>query len=45
VNEDQAIADLQTLEQIKSGTVASDRMQTMLLAIFAAPAVAACFRW
>ena len=35
VDKDQAIADLQTLEQIKSGTVSSDRMQTMLLAIFA----------
>ena len=39
VDKDQAIADLQTLEQIKSGTVASDRMQTMLLAIFAALAL------
>ena len=35
VNKDQAIADLQTLKQITSGTVSSDRMQTMLLAIFA----------
>jgi putative ABC transport system permease protein len=35
VDKDQAIADLQTLDQIKSGTVSSDRMQTMLLAIFA----------
>ena len=39
VDKDQAVADLQTLEQIKSGTVASDRMQTMLLAIFAALAL------
>ena len=39
VDKDQAIADLQTLEQIKSGTVSSDRMQTMLLAIFAALAL------
>ena len=39
VDKDQSIADLQTLEQIKSGTVASDRMQTMLLAIFAALAL------
>jgi|HubBroStandDraft_1064217.scaffolds.fasta_scaffold01133_13 putative ABC transport system permease protein len=39
VAKDQAIADLQTLEQIKSGTVASDRMQTMLLGIFAALAL------
>ncbi len=38
-DKDQAIADLQTLDQIKSGTVASDRMQTMLLAIFAALAL------
>jgi putative ABC transport system permease protein len=35
VDKSQSIADLQTLEEIKSGTVASDRMQTMLLAIFA----------
>ena len=35
VDKDQAIADLQTLDQLKSGTVSSDRMQTMLLAIFA----------
>jgi putative ABC transport system permease protein len=39
VDKDQAVADLQTLEQIKSGTVSSDRMQTMLLAIFAALAL------
>jgi putative ABC transport system permease protein len=39
VDKDQSIADLQTLEQIKSGTVSSDRMQTMLLAIFAALAL------
>ena len=39
VDKDQAISDLQTLEEIKSGTVASDRMQTMLLAIFAALAL------
>jgi putative ABC transport system permease protein len=39
VDKDQAVADLRTLEQIKSGTVASDRMQTMLLAIFAALAL------
>jgi len=39
VDKDQAIADLQTLEEIKSGTVSSDRMQTMLLAIFAALAL------
>ena len=39
VDKDQAIADLETLEQIKSGTVSSDRMQTMLLAIFAALAL------
>jgi putative ABC transport system permease protein len=39
VDKDQSIADLQTMEQIKSGTVASDRMQTMLLAIFAALAL------
>jgi len=38
-DKDQAIADLETLERIKSGTVASDRMQTMLLAIFAALAL------
>jgi len=35
VDKDQAIADLETLDQLKSGTVSSDRMQTMLLAIFA----------
>ena len=29
VDKDQAVADLQTLEQIKTGTVSSDRMQTM----------------
>jgi putative ABC transport system permease protein len=39
VDKDQAIADLQTLEEIKAGTVSSDRMQTMLLAIFAALAL------
>lgn len=39
VDKDQAIADLETLEQIKSGTVSSDRMQTMLLALFAALAL------
>jgi putative ABC transport system permease protein len=39
VDKDQAIADLETLEEIKTGTVASDRMQTMLLAIFAALAL------
>jgi putative ABC transport system permease protein len=39
VDKDQAIADLATLEEIKIGTVASDRMQTMLLAIFAALAL------
>jgi len=39
IDKDQSIADLATLEQIKSGTVASDRMQTMLLAIFAALAL------
>jgi putative ABC transport system permease protein len=39
VDKDQSIADLQTMEQIKTGTVASDRMQTMLLAIFAALAL------
>ncbi|HTQ57334.1 MAG TPA: ABC transporter permease [Bryobacteraceae bacterium] len=39
VDKDQSVADLQTLDQIKSGTVASDRMQTMLLAIFAAVAL------
>ena len=39
VDKDQSIADLQTLEEIKTGTVASDRMQTMLLAIFAALAL------
>ncbi len=39
VDKDQSIAELQTLEQIKTGTVASDRMQTMLLAIFAALAL------
>jgi predicted permease len=39
VDKDQAIADLQTLEQIEAGTVSSDRMQTMLLAIFAALAL------
>jgi putative ABC transport system permease protein len=39
VDKDQSIADLQTMEQLKSGTVASDRMHTMLLAIFAALAL------
>src|ERR1039458_3260443 len=39
VDKDQSIADLQTLVEIKSGTVSSDRMQTMLLAIFAALAL------
>jgi putative ABC transport system permease protein len=35
VDKNQAIADVQTLEEIKSGTVSSDRMQTMLLTVFA----------
>ena len=35
VDKDQAVADLQTLDQIKAGTVSGDRMQTMLLGIFA----------
>ncbi len=35
VDKDQAIADLRTMEQIKAATVSSDRMQTMLLAVFA----------
>jgi putative ABC transport system permease protein len=39
VDKDQSIADLETLEKIKSGTVASDRMRTMLLGIFAALAL------
>lgn len=39
VDKDQSIADLQTLEEIKSGSVSTDRMQTMLLAVFAALAL------
>jgi putative ABC transport system permease protein len=39
VDKNQSIADLETLEKIKSGTVASDRMRTMLLGIFAALAL------
>jgi putative ABC transport system permease protein len=39
VDKHQSVADLETLEQIKSGSVSSDRMQTMLLAIFAALAL------
>jgi putative ABC transport system permease protein len=39
IDRDQSIAELQTLEQIKTSTVASNRMQTMLLAIFAALAL------
>ena len=39
VDKEQAVADLETLERIKTGTVSSDRMQTMLLAIFAALAL------
>ena len=39
VDKNQPIADLQSLDQIKSGTVSSDRMQTMLLAVFACVAL------
>ena len=35
VDKNQALADVRTLDQIKSGTVANDRLQTMLLATFA----------
>ncbi len=35
VDKNQALADLRSLDEIKSGTVASDRLQTMLLATFA----------
>jgi putative ABC transport system permease protein len=35
VDKNQPLADLRTLDQIKSGTVANDRLQTMLLATFA----------
>jgi putative ABC transport system permease protein len=39
VDKDQPLADIRTLEQIKSETVASDRLQTMLLTIFASVAL------
>jgi putative ABC transport system permease protein len=39
VDKNQALADVRTLDQIKSGTVANDRLQTMLLATFAALAL------
>jgi putative ABC transport system permease protein len=35
IDKNQPIADLQAMEKIKSGTVSSDRMQTLLLAVFA----------
>jgi putative ABC transport system permease protein len=35
VDKNQPVADLQLLDQVKSDTVSSDRMQTMLLALFA----------
>jgi putative ABC transport system permease protein len=35
VNKNQPLADLLSLDQIKSGTVANDRLETMLLATFA----------
>ncbi len=39
VDKDQAVADLQMLDQIKSGSVASGRMQAILLSVFAALAL------
>jgi putative ABC transport system permease protein len=39
VDKNQPLADLRTLDQIKFGTVANDRLQTMLLATFAALAL------
>ncbi|HLK18111.1 MAG TPA: ABC transporter permease [Bryobacteraceae bacterium] len=35
VDKNQALADLRSLDEIKSGSVSSDRMQTLLLATFA----------
>ena len=39
VDKNQALAHVQTLDQIKSASVADDRLQTLLLAIFAALAL------
>jgi putative ABC transport system permease protein len=39
VNKDQAISDIQTLERIKSDTVASNRLEVVLLIVFAAVAL------
>jgi putative ABC transport system permease protein len=39
VDKDQAIADLEPLERIKTESISSDRMQTMLLTIFGALAL------
>jgi putative ABC transport system permease protein len=39
VDKNQALADMQTLDQIKSASVADDRLQTLLLVIFAAIAM------
>ena len=39
VDKNQPLADIRTLDQIKSGTVANDRLQTMLLTTFASLAL------
>ncbi len=39
VNKDQAISDLETLEKIKSDTIASDRLEMILLVVFAVVAL------
>ncbi len=39
VNKDQAISDVETLEQIKSETMSSDRLEAALLLVFAAVAL------
>ena len=39
INKDQALSDVKTLDEIKSETVANDRLQTMLLTTFAALAL------
>ncbi len=39
VNKDQALSDIRTLDQVKAQTLGPDRLQTMLLAVFAAIAL------
>lgn len=39
VDKNQALADMRTLDQIKSSTVANDRLQTMMLSLFAGVAL------